>query len=137
MTNRIEVVGAVIVQDGLVFCAQRGPGGSQAGRWEFPGGKVESGEAPEVALAREITEELGAAVTVGDRIETTEHEEAFGTIVLTTYYCALAAGNTELRLTEHADARWLAPAELVSLDWAPADVPAVVRVAANLGAERQ
>ncbi|MBC9928626.1 MULTISPECIES: (deoxy)nucleoside triphosphate pyrophosphohydrolase [unclassified Leucobacter] len=131
--TRIEVVGAVIVRGGLVLCAQRGPGGSQAGRWEFPGGKVESGEPPRAALAREIVEELGAAVTVGDRIETTEHEEAFGTIVLTTFYCTLIAGEAEPALTEHVDARWLAPSELMDLDWAPADVPAVRRVARDLG----
>lgn len=122
----------MIVQDGLVFCAQRGAGGSQAGRWEFPGGKVESGELPEAALAREIAEELGCVVTVGARIETTAHEEAFGTIVLTTFYCELQAGDAELCLTEHVDSRWLASSELEALDWAPADVPAVNRVMRDL-----
>ncbi|NHA00510.1 NUDIX domain-containing protein [Nocardioides sp. W3-2-3] len=53
----IEVVGAVVLREGLVLCAQRGPGGSLAGRWEFPGGKVEPGEAPVAALEREIAEE--------------------------------------------------------------------------------
>lgn len=132
MTRTIEVVGAVIVQDGLVFCAQRGPGGSQAGRWEFPGGKVETGEAPAAALAREIAEELGCAVTVGEKIVTTAHDEAFGTIVLTTFYCEMASADAEPTLTEHVAARWLAPSVLMELDWAPADVPAVVRVAREL-----
>ncbi|HNN48829.1 MAG TPA: NUDIX domain-containing protein, partial [Marmoricola sp.] len=56
--RQISVVGAVILRDGLVLCAQRGPDGSLPGMWEFPGGKIEPGESPQVALCREIIEEL-------------------------------------------------------------------------------
>ncbi|WP_341952937.1 (deoxy)nucleoside triphosphate pyrophosphohydrolase [Salinibacterium sp. TMP30] len=123
MKKQINVVGAVIVRDGLILCAQRGPGGALPGMWEFPGGKIETGETPRDALAREIAEELECEVAVGELITTTTHEYDFGFVVLTTFYCELLSGTPVL--TEHTDVRWLAPTELSSLEWAPADVPAV------------
>ncbi len=123
MTKLIEVVGAVIVSEGHVLCTQRGGNGPLSGLWEFPGGKVESGEAPNEALAREIYEELRCQISVGERVTTTRHEYEFATIELTTFYCALLDGHPSL--TEHTEMRWLAPSELRTLDWAPADVPAV------------
>ncbi|MBH0109783.1 (deoxy)nucleoside triphosphate pyrophosphohydrolase [Salinibacterium sp. NG22] len=123
MKKQINVVGAVIVREGLVLCAQRGTHGALAGMWEFPGGKIEAGETPRDALAREITEELECEVAVGKLITTTTHEYDFGTVVLTTFYCELLSGTPVL--TEHAEVRWLAPADLSSLEWAPADIPAV------------
>lgn len=121
--RHLTVVGAVIERDGLILCAQRRPGGETGGLWEFPGGKIEPEETPQAALAREIREELHCAVEVGDEVITTTHEYGFGLITLTTYRCRLLAG--EPRATEHAALTWLAPDELDSLDWAPADVPAV------------
>lgn len=123
MRRQIDVVGAVIVRDGLVLCAQRGAGGALAGRWEFPGGKVESGESPRAALRREIEEELGCTVRVGDEVTTTAHAYDFGEVRLTTYRCEVVAGTPAP--TEHAEIRWLTPGELERLAWAPADVPAV------------
>lgn len=131
MAKRINVVGAVIVKDGLVLCAQRGPRGSLAGMWEFPGGKIEAGETSRDALEREITEELRCTVTVGDEVTTTIHEYDFGVVSLTTFYCELIEGTPTL--TEHADVVWLTPDQLQSLDWAPADVPAVQKIQAALG----
>ncbi|MDO7867632.1 (deoxy)nucleoside triphosphate pyrophosphohydrolase [Nocardioides jiangxiensis] len=129
--RHVAVVGAVIVRDGLVLCARRGPG-SQAGLWEFPGGKVEAGESPTEALAREVREELGCAVTVGDEVTTTTHAYEAVTVTLTTYWCSLAATPDATHATvlepiphEHAELAWLAPAELDRLAWAPADIPAV------------
>ncbi len=126
----IEVVGAVIVADGAVLCARRGPGGADAGRWEFPGGKVEPGESPQAALAREIREELGCEVEVGGLVTTTRYDGARATIVLSTYWCLLVAGTPVA--TEHAELRWLPAAGLGAQDWAPADVPAVELVVAAL-----
>ncbi|WP_203338764.1 (deoxy)nucleoside triphosphate pyrophosphohydrolase [Nocardioides limicola] len=120
--KRISVVGAVIVHDGNVLCAQRGPG-ALSGMWEFPGGKIEPGETTREALSREIDEELRCSVKVGDEVTTTTHEYDFGIVTLTTFYCDLLDG--EPALTEHAEVRWLAPADLHHLDWAPADIPAV------------
>ena len=126
MARKIDVVGAVIVNDGLVLCAQRGPAGALPGLWEFPGGKVEPGEAARDALAREIAEELGCVIEVGDEVTTTSHEYDFGVVTLTTFWCRLVEGTPDL--TEHAGITWLAPAELDTLAWAPADIPAVALV---------
>ena len=122
MKKQINVVGAVIMKDGEVLCAQRGKG-SLAGLWEFPGGKIEPGEPARDALQREITEELLCTVTVGDEITTTAYEYDFGVVNLTTFFCELIEG--EPVLTEHTEVRWLTPERMNELEWAPADIPAV------------
>lgn len=96
-----------------------------AGLWEFPGGKVEPDESPREALVREIEEELGCTIAVGEEITRTTHAYDFATIVLTTFWCALLDGEPEPESSEHHELRWLPPAELSSLDWAPADIPAI------------
>ena len=123
MSKKIDVVGAVILRDGAVFAVQRGPAKALPGMWEFPGGKVEGGETPKDALERELREELLCTAKVGDFITTTAYEYSFGTVILSTYFCELLEG--EPQLTEHAELRWVDPSELDSLDWAPADIPAV------------
>lgn len=125
---RIAVVGAIIVRDGLVLAARRGREKAQAGLWEFPGGKVEQGESPDAALAREIREELRCRIVVGEHVETTEHSYGGTIVVLSTFLCELADG--EPQATEHAELRWVAASHLRALDWAPADVPAVQRLLA-------
>ncbi|HSX66172.1 (deoxy)nucleoside triphosphate pyrophosphohydrolase [Nocardioides sp.] len=125
---RIEVVGAVILRDGLVLCAQRSTG-ALAGMWEFPGGKVEPGETARDALAREIEEELGCAIRIGNQVAVTTHEAATMVITLTTYYCLLLDGEPDP--LEHAELRWVSPARMQELPWAPADLPAVRRIQAD------
>lgn len=125
----IDVVGAVIVDNGRVLCAKRGDHGSLARKWEFPGGKINPGESPKAALEREVREELQCVVDVGAKITTTIHEYDFATVSLTTFYCSLADGIP--RPTEHSDLIWLSPSELESLDWAPADMPAVHIISAE------
>lgn len=119
----INVVGAVIVKDGLILCAQRGLNGSLSGMCEFPGGKIEEGETARDALMREIDEELGCEITVTDEFTTTTYEYDFAVVSLTTFWCELVAG--EPTLNEHADIRWLAAADLDEVAWAPADLPTV------------
>ena len=119
----IEVVGAVIIRNGEVLCAQRGPGGALPLKWEFPGGKIESAESAREALEREIQEELQCTIEVGQEITTTIYKYDFATISLTTFWCTLVDGLP--RLTEHAAVTWLAPNALRTLEWAPADIPAV------------
>ena len=127
---QIHVVGAVITRDGLVMCAQRGHEGNLPGLWEFPGGKIEQGESKQAALVREIAEELGCTVEVGDEVTTTTHEYEFGEVTLTTFYCSLVTGTPTL--TEHAAIMWLRPDELHTIAWAPADIPALARIRADL-----
>lgn len=126
----IEVVGAVIVKDGKILCAQRGDNGRLPLKWEFPGGKIEPVESPKEALEREIREELQCVIEVGQEITTTIHEYDFATIILTTFYCTLLDGMP--RLTEHFAVIWVSPTDLLTLDWAPADIPAVDIVSKEL-----
>lgn len=114
------------MRDGMILAAQRGAGMALPGMWEFPGGKIEANETPENALRRELEEELHCSAAIGAHIETTAHEYDFGIVHLATYYATLVAG--EPTLTEHSEVRWLAPADLMSVDWAPADIPAVKRI---------
>ncbi len=126
MPKQIDVVGAVLVENGKVLCAKRGSGGSLPGLWEFPGGKIEQGETAEVALRREIMEELSCEIAVGEPVATTTHQYDFGVVTLTTFLCSLTAGWPEL--SEHDSLVWLLPNDLDRLEWAPADIPAVAVV---------
>lgn len=121
----IEVVAAVILRGGRVLATQRGYG-EQRGGWEFPGGKVEPGEEPRAALAREIQEELGARVAVGELLGTVEYDYPAFHLSMQCYACTLLQDTLELR--EHDGARWLAAAELESVDWLPADVDILPQV---------
>lgn len=123
----INVVGAAIVRDGTVLCAQRGPGKALAGYWEFPGGKIEPHETARQALHREIEEELLCEVEVAQEVCANEYAYDFGTVRLTTFICHLTGGTPHL--TEHAEIRWLHPADMPALDWAPVDQAAVDLIA--------
>ena len=129
MSNPIRVVGAVF-HDGERFLAcRKKPGKPLEGHWEFPGGKIEPGETPEQALAREIREELNLIAEVGQKVTTTTYEYDFATIELTTFYCTLVDG--DLRLTDHDDTKWVTSTEAAHLTWAPADIPAVEAIATS------
>ena len=129
MSNPIRVVGAVF-HDGERFLAcRKKPGKPLEGHWEFPGGKIEPGETPEQALAREIREELNLIAEVGQKVTTTTYEYDFATIELTTFYCTLVDG--DLRLTDHDSTKWVTSTEAAHLTWAPADIPAVEAIASS------
>lgn len=123
--KRIEVVAAIIEHEGRYLATQRGYGDFE-GRWEFPGGKMEPGEEREGALIREIREELHMEVVPHTLLCSTEHEYPKFHLTMHCYLCRIAEGMPEL--TEHLDARWLAPHELNSLNWLPADVEAVEKL---------
>lgn len=116
--KRIEVVAAIIVKDGQVFATRRGYGEWQ-GWWEFPGGKMESGESPQEALKREIREELDAEITVGDLLDTVEWDYPSFHLTMYCFVCRLLSES--LHLNEHEAATWLAPETLTSVTWLPAD----------------
>lgn len=123
----MDVVAAILVENGKILCAQRGKGKALAHMWEFPGGKIEDGETPQEALARELKEELRIEVDVQfENFETTSYQYDFGLVKLTTFICTLKKGTPQL--SEHSAVKWLKPVELSSLKWAPADLPAVEKL---------
>ncbi|GAB4073761.1 (deoxy)nucleoside triphosphate pyrophosphohydrolase [Barrientosiimonas marina] len=125
--KNIHVVGAVIVNLEQILCAQRGETKTLPYKWEFPGGKIEEGESAKQALQREIQEEMRCDIQVGEQVDHTVYEYDFGIVHLTTFYCELLKG--EPVLTEHATFTWLPKEELLTLDWAAADIPAVDKLA--------
>jgi 8-oxo-dGTP diphosphatase len=120
------VVAAAIERDGRVLAARRSAPAELAGRWEFPGGKVEPGESDAAALARECREELGVEIAVGAPLA--DQQPITDSYVLRVYRARLVAGEP-VALQDHDVLRWLAPAELVGLPWLPADRAAVVALA--------
>ena len=121
----IEVVAAIIIRDGKVFATQRGSGQWQ-GWWEFPGGKIESGERPQEALVREIQEELDAEIEVGDLLETVEWDYPDFHLTMHCFLCSLLSDS--FHLNEHEAAAWLTPEDLHSVKWLPADEGLVDRI---------
>lgn len=124
MKRQINVVGAIIVKNGKILCAQRGYDKSLAGFWEFPGGKIESCETATQALKREIREELLFEISdEPEKFISTSFEYEFGIVNLTTFICYIKKGMPTL--TEHIAIKWLKQDELEQLEWAPADIPTV------------
>ena len=116
----IEVVAAVIFDErGRIFATQRGYG-EWEDWWEFPGGKMEAGETPEMALKREIREELDAEIEVGELLRTIEYDDPQFHLTMHCFRCKLAGNH--VTLLEHEAAKWLAPDELDSVQWLPADI---------------
>jgi 8-oxo-dGTP diphosphatase len=124
--SRRVIVAAVIITDGRVLACERSAPPEVAGRWEFPGGKVEPGETDQQALARECAEELGVRVEVGDRVGP-DVPLAHGRAVLRVFAVRLLEGDTPQAL-EHRSMRWLAVDELGSVPWLPADQPIVAEL---------
>jgi 8-oxo-dGTP diphosphatase len=120
----IKVVAAVIQKEGKVLCVQRGKSTQPyiSEKWEFPGGKIEEGESEQLALIREIQEELRMDIVVGEKLMVVKHRYPDFHLAMHTYR---GSSNDEPRLTEHLAYRWLDPTSLPSLDWADADVPVV------------
>lgn len=120
----IRVTCAIIESDQGVLCARRSAAMSHPGKWEFPGGKVEDGEAEEACLIREIQEELSVQVEILERRPSSAHTYETGfSLVLIPFRCRLLAG--DMKAVQHAEIRWVQPLDLPALDWAAADIPIV------------
>lgn len=120
--KQIEVVAAVIRKDDKIFATQRGYG-EWKDWWEFPGGKIEPGETPEVALKREIKEELSADISVDKFLCTVDYDYPKFHLTMHCYFCSLQ--DEALHLNEHEAAMWLEADNLNSVKWLPADVEVV------------
>lgn len=121
----IKVVAAVIKDGDKIFATQRGYGEFKDG-WEFPGGKVEPGETPEAALAREIREELDTEIEVGRKIDCVEYDYPAFHLSMDCFWAEVISG--KLILKEHEAAKWLTKNELDSVDWLSADQGLVEKI---------
>ena len=115
----VRVVAAIIREGNKVFATQRGYGDYKDG-WEFPGGKIEQGETPQQALAREIKEELDTDIAVGDYLTTIEYDYPAFHLSMQCFWCKIVDGTPVL--IEHEAARWLDLEHIDSVDWLPADL---------------
>ena len=118
----IKVVAAIIKEGKKIFATERGYG-EYKGWWEFPGGKIETGEMPQEALIREIREELTAEIEVGDLIGTIEYDYPEFHLSMDCFLATVRSGHLELKEAE--DARWLTADQLDDVKWLPADLELV------------
>jgi|YNPNPStandDraft_1061719.scaffolds.fasta_scaffold01500_8 8-oxo-dGTP diphosphatase len=116
----LPVTAAILVDAlGRVLLARRPERGANASKWEFPGGKLREGESPEDCLRRELQEELGIEVEVGEVFHVVNHPYAWGSVLLLAYLCRWRGG--EIRLTEHSACQWAQMDRLVQFDLSEAD----------------
>jgi 8-oxo-dGTP diphosphatase len=123
MRKHIHVTCAIIERDRLVLAAKRSASMSLPLKWEFPGGKIDHGESREECLRRELFEELGIDVKVGQNLPAATH--AYPTFIVTLYPFICSIDSGEIVLFEHAAISWLPPEQLHTLDWAEADLPVI------------
>ena len=125
MKKTLQVVGAIIIKDGKILAVKRGANKNQAVayKYEFVGGKIEEGETPEIALKREVSEEMDYDIEVGEKFMQVLYEYNDVFVDLQTYFCKPLSNHYVLK--EHIDHKWLLPSELFSVEWAPADISIV------------
>lgn len=125
----VRVVAAVIRDNDRILATARGYG-EYKGWWEFPGGKIEEGESPEQALIREIREELGVEIEVHDLIGIIDYDYETFHLHMNCYWATVVKG--ELQLLEHEAAKWLDASNIESVDWLPADLAVLPKIAEEL-----
>lgn len=123
----VRVACAVIVEGNRILAAQRGDG-RHAGKWEFPGGKIEPGETPEEALVRELAEELGISAEVGLPLSVVRYQYREGEDVILHPFLVRVSGGRPVSLV-HAVLRWVEPSNFSKLDWLAGDYPILEEVA--------
>ncbi|WP_037499262.1 (deoxy)nucleoside triphosphate pyrophosphohydrolase [Sphingomonas jaspsi] len=122
-----QVAAAIVVHNNRILVARRGPGQSLEGLWEFPGGKLEECESPQQCVIREIEEELSLEIQAGEILCESVHHYPGGAINLIAVLAT--TGSRKLEMTVHDGIQWLSPAELLTVDLAPADIPIALRLA--------
>jgi 8-oxo-dGTP diphosphatase len=145
--HTVLVAAAIVVEDGRVLVSQRKPGTHLAGKWEFPGGKVQPGEDPRDAVRRELDEELGIEVTVGEVVDVTFHRydgsspacwgvvkpnDANKAVLLLFFDAVRAPGSHDPRAIDVAAFAWAGPDELDPARFPPADIAVLRKVRAKL-----
>ncbi len=130
----VLVSAGIVIEDGRVLLSRRKAGGHLAGAWEFPGGKVEAGEDPRDALVRELREELGIDVTVGDVVECTFHHyaDAQKSVLLLFFAAKRTTESPAPSALDVAEIRWAKRADLHDGEFPPADVAVLAKVRERL-----
>jgi len=129
MPQPLIVTAAIVLREENVLITQRLPDARHGGLWEFPGGKLEEDESPQEALRRELLEELGVTVTVGEIYDVLFHPYPWGNVLLLAYTCTLVGW--PLQHLGVADHRWVRPAELSGYPFLPADLPLIASLQGN------
>lgn len=127
----LAVVAAIFVRAGTVLACRRAPGRSAAGRWEFPGGKIDPGETPEEALGRELIEELSVSATIGPLLDRSRTPVGSVIIDLSCYLIEQHSPDP-IRSTDHDRLCWQPLSELGELNWATPDLSAVRRLSSGV-----
>ncbi len=125
-----KVTAAVIVRDGKILIAKRKKGDHQGGKWEFPGGKVESGETPEQCLRRELLEELGIETIIGDFICSSKFDYSHLSVELLAYHVSYVSG--DFKGDDHDEIKWVPPEELEKYAFPEADIPIVEKIVKDI-----
>lgn len=129
----IPVMAAIIQHNGRILLCQRKTG-ALAGKWEFPGGKLENGESPEECLVREVREELGVEIAVERIYKAVNMHYNHGDFLLLSYLTRYVSG--EITLMVHQDYAWVEPQRLIDYDLASANVPIALSLIEDADAAR-
>ena len=111
---------AIMEKAGKILIAKRSPDQANAGKWEFPGGKIEEGESPEECLKRELEEEFGIQAEVGEFLASNRHQYGHLLIELMAFHTRYISGS--FTLADHDEIRWVKAGELLDFDLAEADI---------------